>query len=506
MRKILWIDNSPHDAERFSLHLENDELTIEWCESSTNASTILAERGRELAAVIIRMEISGPPFALELLRYSRTALPSVPVIVVSSALSAMVAAPAYALGARDFLEIPLDAERVKSSLRSLLEEQNPLSPVVEELNKTILGSSPALLATLKQIAKVVPHPELRVLLIGESGTGKERVAQAIHHLGPGGSAPCVAVNVGEIPPTLIESALFGHEKGAFTGADQQHLGYLEQAGKGTLFLDEIGDLDLPLQVKLLRVIQERTFRRLKGTRPLPFMARLVCASNRDLAVAVRQGSFRRDLFHRIAETTIHVPPLRERKGDIDLLVDHFLERYGDGRRMRLARETLTILRTYPFPGNIRELENVIKAALIDCEGEQILPQHLPLQSMDVFLAPEVSGASSVADETTVPGQTGENGTAEPVGLAPASSPACQKLFEELARALPADWLDLPYKIAVARYGHAFDRVYLPHLMKRHRYNASRATKAVGIDRKTLERHWKDAGLPPLRTESETSDE
>jgi DNA-binding NtrC family response regulator len=506
MRKILLIDNSRHNADRFRSLLETDELVIEWLDSSTRATQAITADGQEIAAVIIFMEIPGPPFAFELLLHCRQVLPSVPVIVVSSALNAALATRAFSLGARDFLEMPLDAERVKSCLHSLIADQDPSSPVVAELNKTILGKSPVLLATLKQIAKVISHPDLRVLLIGESGTGKERVAQEIHHLGPDKSAPCVAVNVGEIPPTLIESQLFGHEKGAFTGADQQHIGYLEQAGNGTLFLDEIGDLDLSLQVKLLRVIQEKTFRRLKGTRILAFQARLVCATNRDLAVAVRQGEFRRDLFHRIAEVVIHVPPLRERKGDVDLLLNHFLGRYGGSQPVRFARETLTILRSYTFPGNVRELENLIKAALIDCEGGPILPQHLPLKSMDVFLASEAPIQPSSAEPVPASSQKAENGTAQPPVLTTAPSQVWQRLFDELVQALPNNWLDLPYKEVTAQYERAFDRVYLNHVMERHRHKVSRAAKATGIDRKTFERHLKDAGLLPLVDEDESNGE
>lgn len=502
MRKILLIDNLPDDAERFRSLLEDDELTVEWCDSSAKAISVVATGGEEFAAVVILMEIPGPPFAFELLLHCRKTLPGAPVVVVSSALDAMLASRAFALGARDFLEIPLDAERVKSCLHSLIVEQNPYSPMIEELNKTILGRSPALLAMLKQIAKTIPHRDLRVLLIGESGTGKELLAQAIHDLGPSNSEPRVAVNVGEIPATLIESALFGHEKGAFTGADQQRIGYLEQAGKGTLFLDEIGDLDLPLQVKLLRVIQEKTFRRLSGKRDLPFEARLVCATNRDLVAAVKKGAFRRDLFHRIAETTIQVPPLRERKGDVDLLIEHFLNQYGSDQQVGLARETWTILRSYPFPGNIRELENLIKAALIDCEGKQVLPKHLQLKIMDAFLEPEAPCQSSMSAPVATPGPKAGNGIIQASDSNTVSNPAHQRLFDELVSTLPEKWLDLPYKEVMALYERAVDRLYLPHLMERHRHKVTRAAKAAGIDRKTFERHWKDAGLSPLREEDD----
>jgi DNA-binding NtrC family response regulator len=505
MRKILLIDNSPHNAERFGSLLANDELAIDWCDSSLEASSVITKGGQGFAAIIIRMEIPGPPFALELLRDCRKILPSAPVIVVSSALNAMIAGRAAAFGASDFLEIPLDTERVKSCLRSLLAPPDTYSPLVEELNQRLLGKSPALLATLNKIAKVIPHPDARVLLIGDSGTGKELVAQAIHELGPDKSARCEAINVSAIPAELLESQLFGHEKGAFTTAIQRHIGYLEQAGKGTLFLDEIGDLALPLQVKLLRVIQEKKFRRLNGTEDIAFKARLICATNRDLAVAANEGTFRSDLYHRIAEVEIRVPPLREREGDVDLLIDQFLD-HGGHPHLGLARESRTILRSYPFPGNIRELENLIKAALINCEGGQILPQHLPLQSMGVFLAPEAPNRSSIMGDVAVPGQKAENGIAPALDSTTVPIPARQRLIAELARLLPENWLDLSYKEVIAQYERAFDRIYLPHLMERHHHKVIRAAKAAGIDRKTFERHWKDAGLPPLRAEDESDNE
>src|SRR6185503_97268 len=228
------------------------------------------------------------------------------------------------LGAEDFLEKPLDSERIKSSLRSLLTKADPVSPVVVELQKKILGDSPALVHMLKQIGKYILRHDSNVLLIGESGTGKELLAQAIHQLGSQAKAPNVAVNVAQSPRDLMESVLFGHEKGAFTGANDRHIGLLEEANRGMLFLDEIGELEMSLQAKLLRVIQEREFRRVKGSVSLPFAARLVCATNRDLAETVKAGQFREDLYHRIAEVTIKVPPLRARTGDVELLLTHFL--------------------------------------------------------------------------------------------------------------------------------------------------------------------------------------
>jgi DNA-binding NtrC family response regulator len=501
MKKILLADNSPRDAERISSLFdgEADGLRVEVCHNGVEAEAAIASGDRDVVAVVLLMELPGPPSALELLLKCRQHLPGRPIVVMSSALDASLATRASVLGARDFLEKPLDLDRVKQSLRSLIFAHDPVLPLVAKLNEVVRGDSAALRAALRQVAKVIPHPEIRVLLFGESGTGKELLAQGIHRLSPDADAPCVAVNVGAIPKELMESQLFGHERGAFTGAVDAHRGYLEEAGGGTLFLDEIGELEQSLQVKLLRVIQEKKFRRLKGDRDLDFRARLVCATNRHLAQSVQDGSFRRDLFHRVAEVAIHVPPLRERHGDLEKLLEYFLEIARKGRPVRFARETLTILKSYPFPGNIRELENLVSSALIECEGELILPQHLPLKSMGVFLTPDdlAPGAGS----QPAPPVTG-NGSHPP---APGPhSQSHRALFKELEETLPPNWLELPYKEVAELCQHAFDRTYLPPLIERHRHNLTRATKAAGVDKKTFDKHWKEAGLPPLRADEEKS--
>jgi two-component system, NtrC family, response regulator AtoC len=496
MRRILVADDSSRDAQRFRAQIEAAGFTAELCASGAEAAALMEDEAGDRAALVILWEIPGPPFGPELLARSRRLLPGVPVVVVSSALDATLATRAFALGARDFLQKPLDIERVKSCLDSLLSERDPYLPLVDGLKQTILGESPAMLSTLTQVAKIIGHGASRVLLIGESGTGKELLAQAFHNLGAKPDAPFVAVNVAALPKELTESMLFGHEKGAFTGANESHRGYMEEAADGTLFLDELGELDLSLQSKLLRALQENKFRRLKGAHEIEFKARLVCATNRDLPLAVSHGAFRRDLYHRVAEVTIEVPPLRERKDDIALLLDHFLTVHGRGRKVRFARETLTILHSYPFRGNVRELENAVKTALMECDGEWILPQHLPLPAMGAFLKEET--------QPTVPADAAP--AVRPEGDHEADSGARPELFQELARAMPEDWCELPYNDALARYVHAFDRIYLPRLLERYRYNKTKATRAAGIDKKKLKKHWEDAGLPPLSAEEGETNE
>jgi DNA-binding NtrC family response regulator len=481
MLRILLVESIARDAERFEALLASDEFEIVWCDSGAAAERLITpESQSDFAAAIIRWEIMEPQIGFRLLLRCRKVWPDVPVVVVSATLDAEMVTRAYALGARDFLEKPLESERVQSCLKSLLGEQSPLSPLVDEMRRTILGESPSLLATFRQVAKVIPRDDLSVLIVGEPGTGKELFARAIHHMGQRAAKPWVAVNVGAVPETLIESLLFGYEKGSFTGANDSRQGFLEQAGDGTLFLDEIGDLNLSLQVKLLRVLQEKNFWRLGGRAPQTFKARVVFATNRDLTHFVNQGAFRRDLYDRITEVQIQVPPLRERPADVDLLLKHFLEMYGAGRRLGWERETLSILRSYPFPGNVRELQNLVKGAVVECEGEMILPRHLPLERMGAFVG---------AGESAHPSETSEARSSEQA--------VARELLDELGRLLPPNWLDLSYREAMLPYERAFDRVYLSHLIRRSHHNITRAATEAGIDAKTFRKRWKECGLPPL---------
>lgn len=481
MLRILLVEDIARDAERFETLLASEDFEIVWCESGMAAESLITpENQSNFAAAIIRWEIAEPQVGFRLLLRCRKVWPNVPVVIMSATLDVVMGARAYALGARDFLQKPLESERLKSCIKSLMTEQSPLSPLVDEIRQTILGDSPSLVDAIKHVARVIPRDDLSVLIIGEPGTGKELFAQAIHNLSQRAGKSWVAVNVGAIPETLIESLLFGHDKGAFTGANERRPGFLEQAGDGTLFLDEIGDLDLSLQVKLLRVLQEKNFWRLGGSSTQTFRARVVFATNRDLAHSVKQGTFRRDLYDRITEVEIHVPPLREREADVDLLLRHFLENYGAGRGLGWARETLSILHSYKFPGNVRELQNLVKGAVIECEGETILPHHLPLERMGAFLQTEaVVSAPETADAP------------------PSEQTVAQELLDELSRSLSPDWLDLPYREAVQPYERAFDRVYLSHLLRRYQHNVTRAASEAGIDAKTFRKRWKECGLPPL---------
>jgi two-component system nitrogen regulation response regulator GlnG len=255
----------------------------------------------------------------------------------------------------------------------------------------LVGKSPRMQEVYKTIGRIA-GTEVSVLLRGESGTGKEVVARAIHHYSRRAGKPFVAVSCAAIPATLLESELFGHERGAFTDAHQRRLGRFELAQGGTLYLDEIGDLGAELQPKLLRVLQEREFERVGGADPIRVDVRVVAATNRDLEAGIREGRFREDLYYRLNVVTLTLPALRERPEDIPFLVDHFLTKYaGELGERAVSAEALERLLGYGWPGNVRELENVVQHAMVMAAGGVILPEHLPIAAGGAAPAPVVGG-------------------------------------------------------------------------------------------------------------------
>jgi len=317
-----------------------------------------------------------------------------PFIVVMTAEDTMRSAvEAMKRGAADYLGKPFDLARVERIVKDLAaaahqEAAEPpeeaagerLHPEAEPrryqeiaLPETLIGRSAAMIEVYKEIGRVA-RTEMTVLLMGESGTGKELVARAIHANSTRSRGPFVTVNVAAIPKDLIESELYGHEKGSFTGAVERRPGKFELASGGTLFLDEIGEMPIELQAKLLRVLQEREVDRVGGNRPLPVDVRIVAATNADLARSVEEGRFRRDLYYRLAVVPVRLPPLREREGDVILLARHFLAKYGaqlKGRPLTLAKDAEPALRAHPWPGNVRELQNVIQRALLKLAGTRV---------------------------------------------------------------------------------------------------------------------------------------
>lgn len=356
-----------------------------------------ASDGREGLVVIqkerpdlVFMDITMPRLdGLSALKEIKDTGLDVPVVIITGVGTMQTAIRAVQLGAYEYITKPLDVEQMRTVARRALEMQRLKSEVCnlqarlnEETEEDVLvGDDLAMQEIYKMIGAVTGTPnETPALILGESGTGKELVARAIHRNGKAADAPFVPINCTALPGELLESELFGYEKGAFTGASERRIGKFEAAENGTIFLDEIGDMPLNLQQKLLRVIQEREFERLGGNARLSIRARFVVATHRDLEAEVEAGRFRKDLYFRISVVPIQIPPLRARKGDLPRLVEHLLKKLSRklNRRMRgVSPEAMEILNSYDYPGNVRELENILERAIILTSGEVIPPTALP---------------------------------------------------------------------------------------------------------------------------------
>lgn len=316
--------------------------------------------------------------------------PDIPVVIMTAYGTIPQAVEAIRSGAFEFVTKPFDLDSVKKTIQLALDGCEPgakkpsgkgRKKPSHEVERTFIAESPAMKEILEMVGQVADS-RATVLVTGESGTGKEVVARMIHSLSARNANPFVAISCAALPETLLESELFGHEKGAFTGADSAKAGRFELADTGTLFLDEVGDIPMPIQIKLLRVLQEREFERLGSTKATRVDVRLVTATNRDLQEAVDDGTFRLDLLYRLQVVEIHLPPLRERKEDIQPLCEHFLAKYSaeNGRSLaKVGTDALALLCAYEWPGNVRELENTMERATVMASAEDIelLPKHLP---------------------------------------------------------------------------------------------------------------------------------
>ncbi|MEN9306656.1 MAG: hypothetical protein RL173_588 [Fibrobacterota bacterium] len=378
-RTLLVVDDNPANRAILRGYLDDDFEEILEAENGEEARRILIDDGVDvdLAILDLIMPVLG---GLELLRLLHARRPELPTLVCSASNHLQPAVEAMRLGARDYIEKPFEPELLRNRVRTILAERS-LRRENESLRKqlqgmaspfSLVGSSTGLSQILVTIAKVA-RSNTTVLVQGESGTGKEMAARAIHYLGPRAGEPFQVIDCASLSNSVLESELFGHEKGAFTGAVSRRMGLFQIAGKGTVFLDEIGELPLETQSRLLRVLQERQIRPVGSANYVPFEARLVAATNRDLAVEVKAGRFREDLFHRLNVVAITMPPLRERKSDIPALVEFFLTKHAivGNQPGIVSMDTMGQLRAYPWPGNIRELENSIERALNLADGEEL---------------------------------------------------------------------------------------------------------------------------------------
>lgn len=451
-----------------SILIVDDEEAIR-----TSLRSILEDEGYEVAVATngqeaLKAYLSDPPDlmildiwmpemdGLETLRRVKELVPTAPVMMMSGHGSIETAVKAIKLGAYDYIEKPLSLEnvtlRVKHALDQYrLEQENRSLKTKVERKFELVGQSPAM-QQLRQLIETAGPTNSRVLIGGENGTGKELVARAIHMHSTRADHPFVAVNCAAIPETLIESELFGHEKGSFTGATSMKRGQFEQADGGTLFLDEIGDMSLSTQAKVLRALQEQQFTRVGGNKLLKVDVRVLAASNKDLEQEIQKGNFREDLYYRLNVVPIIVPPLRERREDIPALVRHFMKVHAEEQGLRIKEvtpEAMAVLQQYDWPGNIRELRNLIERLMIMVPGPIVDAPQVTL-SLQGRTSPAASPAS-----------------------AQAVSPLLTKSYDSLRDAR-----------------NAFEKEYISRKLREHHWNISRTAEDLKIERSHLHRKIK----------------
>jgi DNA-binding NtrC family response regulator len=382
--RVLIVDDEADSRDALA------ELTQRWGYDVQTASdgTEALRRAIEWHPDVILTDLVMPNMdGLWLLRALRAELPDCPVVLLTGRGTIQTAVQAIKEGAYDFIEKPLEVPRLRIVLERALEKKETMREVQLLRRRLaalapgtdVIGSGPAMQRVFDLVKRVAPS-NASVVITGESGTGKEVVARAIHNLSPRKDKPFVALNCSAIPATLIESELFGYERGAFTGAEQRRMGNFELAHNGTLFLDEIGELPMEVQAKFLRVLEDRKIRRLGGRSEVEIDVRVICATNRDLKEEIRRSRFREDLFFRLHVFTIQLPTLKERREDVPLLVHHFIEKYNGetGKRVQgVSPAALAVLQGYAWPGNIRELRNTVERAMILADGDVIGEEHLP---------------------------------------------------------------------------------------------------------------------------------
>ena len=390
-QRALIVDDEPDIRELLEITLGRMKLDTRSARNLKEAAEWLAREPFDLCLTDMRLPDGT---GLELVQFIQQRHPQLPVAMITAYGSLDTAVNALKAGAFDFLTKPVDLTRLRELVGTALRLGNPSSEDAP-VDHRLLGDAPPMRTLRNQIAKLA-RSQAPVYISGESGSGKELVARLIHEQGPRCEHPFVPVNCGAIPSELMESEFFGHKKGSFTGAVEDKQGLFQAANGGTLFLDEVADLPLPMQVKLLRAIQEKAVRAVGGQQEVVVDVRILCATHKDLAAEVAAGRFRQDLYYRLNVIELSVPPLRERREDIPLLTEVTLKRLADACGLspaRLAPEALEKLKSYRFPGNVRELENMLERAYTLCENDLIQPQDLRLSEASCSAA---AGEASLA--------------------------------------------------------------------------------------------------------------
>lgn len=383
MEKILVVDDEIFIRENLERTLSLKGYDVSTAEN--RAQTIKAVTENDIDLVLLDMNL-GTESGLDILREIKEIDSDILVIIITGYGTVETAVEALKMGAYDYMKKPFKADAIHLIVRLALETQS-LKRELKSLKREglaqlpeVVGTSGVMAEVFRSIEEVAKHENATVLITGESGTGKEVAARAIHDLSPRKNRPFIDINCGSLPYHLLESELFGHEKGAFTDAKTRKIGLLEEASGGTVFLDEIGEMDVNLQVKLLRVLEERKIRRLGSGRNIDINIRIIAATNKDLKEAIERKEFREDLFYRLNVFPINLPPLRERTDDIAPLLNLFLKRYSKEFKKNIrdiSKDALDILRRYPWPGNIRELKNLVERICIMNNREIITPDLLP---------------------------------------------------------------------------------------------------------------------------------
>ena len=400
-RRVLIVDDEKNMRWVLSQALESDYEIVAAADGK-EALEAVAESTPDIMVLDHRMPA---PDGMEVLRRIRAKELSFPIIMLTAHGNVATAVEAMKSGATEYLTKPFDLEELKLAIHKAL-EYSGLAAEVERLRQEIdreydvegiVAADPKMIEILETVRKVAAT-SATVMIYGESGTGKELIARAIHNLSERATRPFVSVSAGALPETLLESELFGYEKGAFTGAMTAKPGRFEMANGGTIFLDEIGDVTPAVQVKLLRVLQERSFERLGGTRSIDVDVRVLAATNQDLQQLIADGEFREDLFYRLNVVPVTLPPLRQRPGEVPLLVAHFLEKFNAGAKT-IAPDAMEALITYQWPGNIRELENSIERVVILSHGDEVQVSDLPaeVRAGAVSVAPSASNIALPED-------------------------------------------------------------------------------------------------------------
>ena len=403
MANILIVDDEQGMRQLLTLVFSRAGHSVRAAENGRLALDLLRAETADLIISDVKMPDMG---GIELLRAARGFLPDVAVVMMTAFATVDTAREAFKLGADDFIQKPFDVDELKLIVDkalerlALLQENRAFRRAQNQRGRLdqLIGRSPRMQAVYQMI-ETVAEVQSTVLITGESGTGKEMVARAIHNLSPRVDKPFMPINCGAFTETLLESELFGYVRGAFTGATANRKGLFEAADRGTIFLDEIGEMSPTMQVKLLRVLQERKVRPVGAHEETPFDTRVIAATNRDLAAMVKQGSFREDLFYRISVIPIELPPLREKREDIPELAEHFVQKFSaqTGRALAVSDKAMELLERYSWPGNVRELEHTIERAVALERTEAIQTERLP-EHITNYNPTRIAAAFDLPDE------------------------------------------------------------------------------------------------------------